>query len=499
MKPPPQVPKGTSSLVTGASENLSFHNSPESFLASRILQHHKDHPEAVQRRDPVRAKILNRDVIVLSSYHQIRQVLDPANDGDDKDDGKQKEPPFVATAPYDQLMEPFFPPPNLLLNDGSSHASMKSAWQPCSHALASLASSETLKGLIRSHLESLPLDSPFDLYTMLKDLSWKISLSTFLDLSPTDQFFERIVKEQEELLRGQFSLLPVSVNVGVWHSPRKKGISARKDLQKLLEEVIATRRPTWLSQTSMMASRSSEEVVNHALMATSSLAVKAMASFLLAFLLNMFLYRPDQPEARSWSHSAEISTQDERARRIEAVIQETLRLSPPIVGVMRRATSDQVIRTLGEHEADVLIPKGFDVWSYFPGANRDPAVYGQQHEDLELLRPIRFHGKIRSDHQLPAPFAFGAGAKSCLGEPFVRAIASTVYDVFASSGLELHGSVEDTGVRGWLGWEVASPEQWAKGMKQLPTQRPAKEVMVEMRRTQMQFWKEPGEVEMTWI
>lgn len=484
MKPPPQVPKGTSSLLTSPTENLSFHSSPESFLASRILQHHKDHLEAIEKREPVRAKILNRDVIILSSYHQIRQVLDPASE--ESDGGG--DPPFVAVAPYRQLMEPFFPLPNLLLNDGAAHSTMKTSWHPCSHALTSLATSPLLKDLIRTHLASLPLSQPFDLYTMLKDLSWQIYLTTFVDLSPSDPAFAKIVALQEDLLRGQFSLLPVSVNVGLWHSPRKKGISAREKLQRLLEELLAVRRPAWLSH--LPQSTPAEEIVNHTLMATSSLAVKATASFLLAFLLNMFIYRPPQPEARSWSNAAEISTPDERRHRVEAVVQETLRLSPPIVGVMRRATKERVIRREGELEPDVLIPKGWDVWCYFPGANRDHSVYGVAH-DTEVLRPIRFHAKIPPQYRLPLPFAFGAGAKSCLGEPFVRQLAMAVYDVFASSGLELQGSVENAGVRGWLGWEIASPEQWAKGMKQLPTQRPSEAVLVRMDKTKTVYWKDP--------
>ena len=494
MKPPAQIPKGTSSLLSSASENFSFHSSPESFLESRILQHHKDNPEAVEKREAVRAKILNRDVVILSSYHQIRQVLDPPKN--QRDDESGTEPPFVAVAPYEQLMEPFFPPPNLLLSDGVPHDTMKASWQPCSHALASLASSPALKDLIRVHLESLPLSKPLDLYTMLKDLSWKISLFVFLDLQSADPRFDKLVKLQEDLLRGQFSLLPVSVNVGVWHSPRKKGISARKELQTLIEEILATRRPTWLSH--LVETRSPEEMVTHALMATSSLAVKATSSFLLAFLLNMFIYRPNQVEARSWANAAEISTSDERRRRIDSVVQETLRLSPPIVGVMRRATSDQVIVTEGEHDANVLIPKGWDVWCYFPGANRDTAVYGIA-GDQELLRPIRFHAKIRPDHRLPLPFAFGAGSKSCLGEGFVRGLAGTIYDVFAASGLELQGTVEDKGVKGWLGWEAVGPEAWAKGVKQLPTQRPGENLMVRVERTKTVYWKEPGEVEMTYV
>jgi hypothetical protein len=49
--------------------------------------------------------------------------------------------------------------------------------------------------------------------------------------------------------------------------------------------------------------------------------------------------------------------------------------------------------------------------------------------------------------------------------------------------MEMDGRVEDRGVRSWLGWEGGvAPELVAKGMKQLPVQRPRVGVRVEVKR-----------------
>ena len=327
-----------------------------------------------------------------------------------------------------------------------------------------------MKDLVRRSLLDRPRDTPIDLYGALKDLSWDIFLAVFLETSRTDPIFGKIVKLQEELLRGQFSLFPASVNVGVWQSPRHRGVRARKKLQELITEIIAVRRPPWLA-TFDAGQRDAEEMVNHALMATSSLAVKGFASLLLAFLLNLFIYRHSTNGYPSLSDWIEAGTEFSREQRLIAVLNETLRLSPPIPGVMRRASEDKVVMTADEHDPNILIPRGFDVWCYFPGANRDPSVFG---EDADLFRPARY---LDVDHE-PAPStAFGHGQKSCLGATFARDAAVAVYEAFAESHVRLSGAVDNVGVRGLLGWQVATPQQWAEGVKQLPIQRPSEPIM----------------------
>ncbi|TKA33369.1 hypothetical protein B0A50_00922 [Salinomyces thailandicus] len=469
----PRLPPGTSSILSGASENFSFHSSPETFIVNRILQYHKDRPADVDKRTTVRAKILNRNVAVVSSYEQIKQVLDPS-DGNVKDGERA---PFVATTPYNRLMEPFFPPPNLLLRDGCPHQRSKGEWQ---QQVQPLMGPNILSGMqknVSSFMERVPLDVPLDLYATCKDLGWRLFLSTFLGIEPQTTEYNEFEKLQEDLLRGQFSLFPVTVNTGFWHSPRKTGIDARKKLQALIEKRLKTNPPSWLS-SQMLSQENLEEAVNHLLMSTSSLAVKGFASMLTALLLNTHLFRPsnsDREGVASWLSSPPV--EDQAAKR-QAVLKETLRLSPPIVGVMRRATQKRTLQTHGAAEPNVLIPEGWDVWPYFPGGSRDPSVFGADADDFD---PLRY---MRGDSNPPEPLAFGLGAKRCLGQSFVEEAALAVLEAFQKQKIDLQGTVGAPGVRAWLGWERADPGVWAKDMKQLPTQHPSKPIMVRFVRQQ---------------
>ncbi|RMY71611.1 hypothetical protein D0863_05040 [Hortaea werneckii] len=466
-KPEARLPPGTSSFLSGASENFSFYSSPESFIINRILQYHKDRPEEVDKRTTVRAKILNRNVAVVSSYEQIKQVLEPS-DGTVKEN---QQPPYVAKAPYNRLMEPFFPPPNLLLKDGCPHQKSKDQWRQLVQPLSDQTVQEQTRSNIASFLQRVPLDAPLDLYATCKDLGWQIFLSTFLEIEPQTAEYNEVEKLQEDLLRGQFSLFPVTVNTGFWHSPRKVGIDARKKLQAFIEKRLDSRPPAWLDAQAL-SKEAREETMNHLLMSTSSLAVKGFASLMTALLLNVFLFKGGQ-SGESVAREIAVSPQEGRDDQRKAVMKETLRLSPPIVGIMRRTTQQRTLHNSDSNEPDVLVPEGWDVWPYFPGGNRDVAVFGSDADDFDPSRYLK-GGKGSP----PEPIAFGLGHKRCLGQSFVEHSALAVLEAFEKQGLNLQGTVEAAGVRAWLGWERDDPGVWAKDMKQLPTQHPAQPVMV---------------------
>lgn len=465
-KPSPQVPSGNTGILAGVSENFAFHSSPEAFLVARILQHHKEHPHKVHERVPVQAKILNRNIIVFSSYRQVQEVLCSNRSESSSHDAS----PFDAMPAYRQLMQDFFPPPNLLLADGGTHQRMQVPWKRCIHSMETADMFERMRKETSEFLQQIPKGSQIDLYEKLKLLSWKLFLSSFIDFSDADPDFNRFVKLQEDLLRGQFSLFPASVNFGFWHSPRKIGVDARKALQSLIAKKMEQNKPSWISGNQIHK----DEAINHILMATSSLAVKGFASLTLALLLHLFLFPHSASGSASLADWIMQGDTNMRRSRTEAMLKETLRLSPPVVGVLRRANQDCTIETSSEEEPDVLIPKGYEAWSYFPGANRDPTIFG---DDADLFRPERY---LDEGRDVPNPIAFGVGPKSCLGADFVSKAALTVVNVLLDSNLDYLGVVDATGVKAWLGHEIASPEEWAQDVKQLPVQRPSRPVMVQI-------------------
>jgi hypothetical protein len=207
------------------------------------------------------------------------------------------------------------------------------------------------------------------------------------------------------------------------------------------------------------------------LLFTSSIVNKALSSLLTAVLANIFLMPGDQSLA-SLLRSQPGQT---RAAMLKSIILETERLSPPEIGVMRRAQQDIVLSTTHGGDRTHNVPAGHDVWLYLAGANRDSTVF----EDAERFRFDRFMHEDCEDR--PRGFSFGAGAKACLGADTARRIIATIADGLIEVGVELEGAIGEQGVRGWLGWEDVPPSAIARDLKQLPSQRPRNPVMVTVR------------------
>ena len=470
-KPAPQLPIGSPSTFNGLAESFAFHASPEAFLTQRVLSFAESNPDIVTSRRAVRAKILNRNVAVISSYAQIKQILedqptsfDPGND----------DPTFAAAAAYDKFMGPFFPTPNLLLADGVAHAEMRGSWEAqmkgCTEQMGSFVQEAT-----KSHFEGVvEAGGRVGLYECMKALAWRLLLGSFLSLRPDDADFVTIERLQEDLLRGQFSLFPVSVNAGLWRSPRKRGINAKSKLQQVILERLKAHGPAAcpVIPGGAVSDEKMQEVADHVLLFTSSLAAKALASLLTAVFLNLYPFPQQSKAVDSGSNTASAGTELPRLddQGLNRLILETERLSPPIVGIMRRAMQDVVLKNPGS-EPDVLIPKGWDAWLYFVGAGRDPEAFG---DDWHQFKPER-HSQVDT----PRPLAFGAGPKSCLGQHMMRGMIAQVARTCLTMNLKLTGQVEAEGVKAWLGWnKLATPEAWAKDLKQLPTQHATKSIMV---------------------
>ncbi|KAK5011693.1 hypothetical protein LTR28_008363 [Elasticomyces elasticus] len=292
----------------------------------------------------------------------------------------------------------------------------------------------------------------------MKGLSWKVLLNVFLQLSPTDKAYSTVESLQETLLRGQFSLMPVSVHTPFWRSARSKGIEARQKLQTLLKDHFASQDTG--CPLLRQAKLDKDEISANALMFTSSIAVKALASLLTASMLNLFLL-PCEP-----SLAARVRTEDPGNRNVllNSILLETERLSPPVVGVMRRVQQDVVLAS-PEGQPPTLIPTGWDIWLYFVSAARDKTAYELADEFL----PERF---ILQAETKPG-YAFDSGSKSCLGQSIIREIVHSVVSAALDANIDLEGSVTAEGVRGWLGWATGvSAEAFAGDLKQLPCQRP---------------------------
>lgn len=530
-------------MVSRINQSLSFHASPESFISSRLQQLSISDPDSLpttpgivggRARPVLRASILNRNVHIISSYRLCEAVLNGSvstnvDAGADHDDdgesgreasqraaaaaliaiancsGSEDQAIFAARPAYAQFMSAFFPGPNILLKDGPLHAAHKQRWKQRLHHVPDVSEpmirSLTIERFVEPLLSATPSsgNNIIDLYDAMKSLAWDLLFGIFLGLNRNEDrpMFARMEELQEDLLRGQFSLFPVSISTPFWSSPRSKGLNAVSSLQGLL-----ARRLRQIDKPADIQTRSSpcpflqrspdqesealslddDDFVSHLLVFTSSIANKALASLLTGYLMNLFLWRDGDENTNGSSLADLINSQEDEPttkRMLESILAETERLSPPVVGVMRRVTQDIVLREAIERgdQHDILdyhIQRGNDAWLYLAGASRDPGVF----VNADSFVWDRY---MPGDETQSGGYAFGGGSKTCLGRGIARQICLIAAKVILDSGLSFRGSVPDQGVRYWLGWEKNIPlETIAKDLKQLPTQRPRRPVNVEV-------------------
>ncbi|MCJ1310472.1 hypothetical protein MMC25_004136 [Agyrium rufum] len=473
----PPLPKGDFSALSTLSQSLSFHSSPESFIASRIEQS-RTQLESINPDAPkpiaVRARILNRNVAVISSSELCNEILKVGGNAPLKcirpaEEGETISRETFAVAPaYRELMADWFPPPNLLLEDGETHAEKRRMWDA---QLTDFPNhiARTVRAITEQHLEAWRSDAKLDLYEDLKALSWKILLSVFLDLVPSDKKHAEIEASQETLLRGQFSLFPVSVNTPFWRSARSRGLDTRKKLQGQLADHFNKAEANCPILRGGKCTRS--EIASNSLLFTSSISVKACAALMTATFANIFL----KPEDLCLADRILQEGPENGKALLRSTILETERLSPPVVGIMRRVQQDVVLCDASKTD-QVLVPKGWDVWLYFVSASRDPKLYPEPNKFI-AERYVASEG-------LAPPLAFGAGSKSCLAKDTIRFILQSVIQTTLDAKIRLQGEVGAKGVRGWLGWETdVDVEAIARDLKQLPCQRPKQPIMVQVVRT----------------
>ena len=468
-------------VFTRLNQTFAFHASPEDFISSRLQELAVSEPDLLPsngEKSIVLASILNRNVHVVASYQLCKEILH--SDGQQASNrirssnaGEELRPDtFAVGRAYRELMSDWFPAPNILMEDGLAHTEHKQQWKDQLSTLPS-DTETTIREIARTYIKSTLIPGArLDLYESLKALSWDLILGVFLGLGrTTDQKkFSAVETAQEALLRGQFSLFPVSISTPFWQSARSKGLRARQDLQKLLAEHIQQQEANTcplLRQTHC----TKPEVSSHCLLFTSSIVNKALSSLLTAMLANLFL----MPGEKSLASLLRSQTGQSREATLRSILLETERLSAPEIGVMRRVQQDIVLSTGDGDRASHHVPAGHDVWLYLAGANRDGTVF----EDAEKFHFDRFMHEASegSAHG----FSFGAGTKACLGADAVRRMVATFAQELIEAGIELDGVIGELGVKGWLGWDDVAPSAIAKDLKQLPSQRPRNPIMVTVR------------------
>lgn len=112
--------------------------------------------------------------------------------------------------------------------------------------------------------------------------------------------------------------------------------------------------------------------------------------------------------------------------QLTMVIQETLRLYPPVAYMMKETMQDIKLK-------DIEIPKGTNLQTVNPLLHHNPEIWGA---DVHQFKPERFaDGPSRACKVPQAYVPFGAGPRICLGQNFamqeLKVIISLVLSRFS--------------------------------------------------------------------
>ncbi|KAH9066038.1 cytochrome P450 [Lactarius deliciosus] len=221
---------------------------------------------------------------------------------------------------------------------------------------------------------------------------------------------------------------------------------------------------------------SEEELV--AQMAVFIIAGTDTTSSALSRILHVLSLHPDaqdklRKELKEAHEDNEELTHDELVSLpfLEAVCRETLRLYPPVTGVMRTARSDVIlplsapIRDVDGREVhEIFVPKNTNVFAQIYNLNRDPSIWGADATEWKPERWLAPLPQSVADANIQGVYAntmtFIGGARACIGLKFsqleMKVVLSQVIPAFrfAPTGAEIvwrYGFISTPSVKGSVG------------------------------------------------
>jgi cytochrome P450 len=278
--------------------------------------------------------------------------------------------------------------------------------------------SPAIVALVDGLTQDLPGEEPpVALVPKLRRFAFSVIASTVLGLDPVDR--EALFVDFETWCQGLFSL-PFALP----GSPYAKALQARQRLLRRLGAVLqkaqgaaAAGVPLAAGGLDLLAGGLDEaglplgdDDVAEQLLLLLFAGYETTASSLSCLLLTLLQHPAElawlqqELDGLPWPPAKEeaLSAYDAlRAPRLDAVVKEVMRLTPPVGGFFRRTLEPIAL-------ADVLVPADRVVQVSISASHR----YGSGNEDLEVFRPQRHLAGDSSVTLLP----FGGGERVCLGK-----------------------------------------------------------------------------------
>jgi cytochrome P450 len=323
--------------------------------------------------------------LVVTRHALVRQVLaDPERYR--PDNALDAVTPMPVTALRALAGHRFRLPPTLANNSGVSHPQIRGIVAGALHPTKVAAQRPWLTALVRERVTrlrtTLDTGAPVDLYADLAADLPLLVLARLVDLPDAP------VGAVKEFARAALELFWAPLD-----EDRQVALAAEVGrFHRVLREFAATGGGL---AAELRAAGHPPDVVVGALFFLLVAGQETTSQFLTLLLHRL----AGEPAVRAGLRAGDIAVAD--------VVEEGLRLEPPIVTWRRVAAADG---TLG----DTAVPAGTSIVLWLARAGRDPAVVGAPDEFVPGQRGSRRH------------LAFGAGAHRCVGDVLARMEAAVV-------------------------------------------------------------------------
>ncbi len=311
----------------------------------------------------------------------------------------------------------------LLLQDGAAHARHRRILQAAFRAPAMADYLALMAGAVPPALAALPAERTFSGYRAMKALTLQLGASVFLGLAPADPRAAAMSRDLERLVSATVSPVrrPLPLTPMWWGLRARARLAAA--LSTLADERVDGPGGDFFSQMCRAAAEPGEGWRRSELIAQFIFLMMAAhdttASALTAALWLIGAH-PDwqAPMAEEAAGLPEVPDAAALARLVVTgrVLQEALRLVPPIAYVPRQTTAPVRI-------ADIELPAGTPVGVLPALVHRDPALWSEP----DHFDPDRFAPDRREDLRHRFAWApFGGGVHKCIGMHFALQQATLV-------------------------------------------------------------------------
>jgi cytochrome P450 family 135 len=323
------------------------------------------------------------------------------------------DPKIFHAGEGNDILRPLLGENSVLVLDDAPHMSQRKLLLPPFHGRRMAGYEATMREIAVREIESWPTGVPYQLRPRMQAMTLEIIIETVFGVHGGERLAElrEALRSFLDMLTDPRFLVPL-LAVGPDRLRAFPGFRRRVDrvAALIVAEIHERRAAADLSERDdilslLVAARHEDgspmrDAEIHDELLTLLVAGHETTATALSWAVERLIRHPDKLERLR----AEAETGEESY--LTATIQETLRLRPVIVGVLRRLTEPT---RLGGYD----LPAGFTVMPSIHLVHRDPTIYPEP----DAFRPERF---LETPPGTYTWIPFGGGVRRCLGAAFAQ-------------------------------------------------------------------------------